>query len=920
MGSFFSTPAGTETAAVPPTRAPEPPRKKRRLSHPKSHAQTPPPTRAMLQQPPSETVETPSEAPMTAPKTFRKIKVALFCAFLGDKYSGMQINPGVVTIEQLLIRALYLAGFISEQNKGSLSKVHWMRAARTDKGVSAACQCVSVKLLMKPEDINNPEAIDRLNQHLPDDVVAFRFLKVTGGFNARADCHKRRYEYLFPVRLLGGPNAVMEEETPGKGDPRCAKLAGILKAYQGTHCFANFTDGLDSTNPSSNRYMLNLSVSQPFLPPQSGVYYITVEVLGQSFLLHQIRKMVGMAVAVYLGVAPLETISVALCPDVKLPTPMAPASGLLLDTLFFDSYCRRTKDCLPTPISCHVFQKEKDEFKQQRIYRNIAEKERHNRTLEMWFRDIHKFKMHYKPELIAEQHDKYVTSNVGKEEKRKLKIASMYPIVTDIEQFLGSPDPELLPFTEKLREQFQQEYDAAPTFLARAPGRVILIGEHLDYNGLPVIGTALSQGSFIAGCLDETEDTIEVRHMESDKYAPAKLRHDGIRMSLLEPEGLNSDWAHYVSWGVKAIFNNLPRKRTVSGGGRLLVAGNLPQAGGLASGSALVTAAALCTSRLNRQRMPKVDVALHAAQGESLGAGTHGGAVDHILSMCSEKGSALEIKFGKKPALKKLSLPSGAKWYAVGSDVKARKGFDNTVKNEFNLRAAECRVGAALLARRLDVYLEKSVSTPGQLLFQAGKTGALQCKSMATLTGLASRKMSDDEVLSREEVQEQLQVGERELESRFLRGVKSDSFKVGKRMRHVFDETLRVEEFVDVLSSDKMSDEEQVQALGRILNEGQRSLRENFESSLAGVEDLVEFCRENGAIGSRMTGAGWGGFIVNIVKDEDEGRFVEQVVRRVGKHKVIQVTASTGAGIFAVHTKYGQGNGNHDDERKRKRG
>lgn len=64
-------------------------------------------------------------------------------------------------------------------------------------------------------------------------------------------------------------------------------------------------------------------------------------VIGQSFLLHQIRKMVGTAVAVMRGVAPADAIPLALSKERDIVTPMAPELGLFLDECYYTSYNRR---------------------------------------------------------------------------------------------------------------------------------------------------------------------------------------------------------------------------------------------------------------------------------------------------------------------------------------------------------------------------------------------------------------------------------------------------------------------------------------------------------------------------------------------------------------------------------------------------
>ena len=71
-----------------------------------------------------------------------------------------------------------------------------MRAARTDKGVSAVGQVVSLKMLVGFTDY---DVISNINKHLPDQIRVLGYTKTTAGFDARKHCDKRRYEYVLPV-------------------------------------------------------------------------------------------------------------------------------------------------------------------------------------------------------------------------------------------------------------------------------------------------------------------------------------------------------------------------------------------------------------------------------------------------------------------------------------------------------------------------------------------------------------------------------------------------------------------------------------------------------------------------------------------------------------------------------------------------
>ncbi len=71
-----------------------------------------------------------------------------------------------------------------------------MRAARTDKGVSAVGQLVSLKMVVGH---TNYDVIENINKHLPAQIRVLGYTKTTAGFDARKHCDKRRYEYVLPA-------------------------------------------------------------------------------------------------------------------------------------------------------------------------------------------------------------------------------------------------------------------------------------------------------------------------------------------------------------------------------------------------------------------------------------------------------------------------------------------------------------------------------------------------------------------------------------------------------------------------------------------------------------------------------------------------------------------------------------------------
>lgn len=329
---------------------------------------------------------------------YKRRKIAIFFAYCGVGYQGMQKNPGAKTIEGDLEEALYQAGGVPDHDKCQPRKYEWARSARTDKGVSAVGQVVSGRFYVDP-----PGFIDRLNSILVPQIRIFGFKRVTNAFSAKKFCDRRRYVYLVPVfaldpyahrdresvfaslgsgkelvkclncsergrKVVGvmgrrvfdpktqsvivvdapainandlttDTNMVIENEASlsekveerndqveasnenGKkeepveeslfcyGEKEKERFNRILKYYEGTHNFHNFTTRTKADDPAAKRYIISFTANT--IVNVDGIDFVKCEVVGQSFMLHQIRKMIGLAVAIMRNCAPESLIITA---------------------------------------------------------------------------------------------------------------------------------------------------------------------------------------------------------------------------------------------------------------------------------------------------------------------------------------------------------------------------------------------------------------------------------------------------------------------------------------------------------------------------------------------------------------------------------------------------------------------------------
>lgn len=129
----------------------------------------------------------------------KKIKFALLVGYNGSGYKGQQINGEENTIEKELKDSIYRAGYISKDNQIDLHKIGWSRAARTDKGVHAAGNLISLKMEISSNKILSYDSIiEDINKELPKQMEILNMTRVTGSFDSKHFASSRTYEYIIP--------------------------------------------------------------------------------------------------------------------------------------------------------------------------------------------------------------------------------------------------------------------------------------------------------------------------------------------------------------------------------------------------------------------------------------------------------------------------------------------------------------------------------------------------------------------------------------------------------------------------------------------------------------------------------------------------------------------------------------------------
>jgi N-acetylgalactosamine kinase len=399
-------------------------------------------------------------------------------------------------------------------------------------------------------------------------------------------------------------------------------------------------------------------------------------------------------------------------------------------------------------------------------------------------------------------------------------------------------------------------------FIVRAPGRVNLIGEHTDYNGYPVMPMAIDRDVvfIIAPRTDCTVDIIN----ESPRF---ERRTFDVRFPV--PPFQQGDWGNYVKAAVNEILEAgwVDPKKAV--GFQAIVGGTIPEAAGLSSSSALVVASALAFLTANNKEVDKKPLAELLARAEHY-VGSEGGGMDQATSLLAESGKALKIDFF--PLRTQLAkLPENLSFVVCNSLIQAPKS--ESIRYAYNRRVIECRLATVLVAKAVEERSGKSIH-PNRLSDLSSEKVGLEQRTIDKIVV----QTIGEKPLSLKETAQHLGETTEAVQKRFctLRDGSvltepPDGFKIWNRYKHVVTEAQRVDLAVDAFAAGDDS------AFGKLMNESHSSCRDDYEVSCPELEALVSISREQGALGARLTGAGFGGCTVNAVPHDRVTQFIDGV-------------------------------------------
>lgn len=360
---------------------------------------------------------------------------------------------------------------------------------------------------------------------------------------------------------------------------------------------------------------------------------------------------------------------------------------------------------------------------------------------------------------------------------------------------------------EQAAALFRETFDYEPRGVWSAPGRVNIIGEHVDYNGGPCLPIVLPHRAFVA--LSPRSDRM-VRLVSTQTRAAV----DVLDLDTLGPKGtpgeVTNHWTAYlagVAWALdRAGYGPLR-------GFDAALWSCVPLGAGLSSSAALECATAVALDEVcslglagtveapNDEGRKVLVEAAQAAENQIAGANT--GGLDQTASLRCREGHALALDC-RDMSTRQVPFDLGA----VGLELLV---IDTRAKHSL----ADGQYGS----RRAD------------------------CEESARILGV-------DQLVDVEDVDEaSAALGDERLAA---------------RTRHVVSEIARTRAFIELLDEGPLEGV-RVAVAGALMNDSHDSLRDDYEVSCEELDVAVEAARAAGAYGARMTGGGFGGSAIALV-------------------------------------------------------
>ena len=367
---------------------------------------------------------------------------------------------------------------------------------------------------------------------------------------------------------------------------------------------------------------------------------------------------------------------------------------------------------------------------------------------------------------------------------------------------------------EKMRKIFIEKFgngDGIQEFFS--PGRVNLIGEHIDYNGGCVFPCALTIGTY--GMFRKRQDKkVLCYSMNFENKGIIEFDIDNFTYDKKD------DWANYVK-AVIWVFGE--KYGLIENGFEFLCFGNIPNGSGLSSSASLELLVSRILIDEFNINIDMIEAAVLSQLAENKFIGVNCGIMDQFAIAMGKEKNAILLNTDTLD-YKYVPINLGNVKIVITNTNKERK----LSESKYNERRSECE-------KALN-YIKKE-------------------RNINNLSEITSSEFEN------------------------LKNLIEDETCI-KRATHVVYENERTKKAVEVLEKNNLKE------FGELLNQSHNSLRDLYEVTGIELDTLVEISlNQKGVLGSRMTGAGFGGCTISLVEEKCIPSFIENVGKKY-KNKI----------------------------------
>ncbi len=497
-------------------------------------------------------------------------------------------------------------------------------------------------------------------------------------------------------------------------------------------------------------------------------------------------------------------------------------------------------------------------------------------------------------------------------------MADLIPTFSDLSLY-DKPESQTARY-QNLVHEYKDVFQGAPEFIARAPGRVNLIGDHIDYCYFSVLPMAIEYDVIeaIGKSSDSKGHFIHLANTDK-RFTPEtiELPKDG---SIIVIDKDSHSWTNYYRCSLIVAQNYLWERFPNSKGQCLksinvVIDGTVPTGGGLSSSAALCVASTLGILKANGvENITKKDLTRITVVSEHY-VGLNNGGMDQCASVCGEKGKVLFIEFQPELRATPYSIPEihpplkPLSFLITNTLVESNKNESAPVN--YNLRVVEMAIGAEFLARLNGITLPKNSNLNTGTLRGFMDTYFVEKKHLSRWNGRdiglgiqrlqeLSQKIetwfTDSQKIgfTTEEAANRLGLSNDEFTEKYLTTfpVKYEKLKIYQRTKHVFDEARRVLETLRLFTDSNASENSSnfLKRFGEIMDQSQLSLKTLLMNSTDECDELCRIARKNGSLGSRITGAGWGGSLVHFTTEDKLDGLINALVEQYYKKHFPNIT------------------------------